>query len=165
MVIKNILLTAFFALSTMSAAWASNLQLSNLDEVSANSTAGTITFSCNVAQDNSWRNQTNYDAIWVFMKYSTDGGATWHHASMAGSGVNPAGFSIPAQFQNQFEIMVPADQKGFFIQRSGQASGSVALSGVQFVWNYGLDGLSSAVAQAANTRNCYPFACFCIGLF
>ena len=151
MAIKNILLLLVFCFSSVSMAWASNLQLSNLDEVSANTSAGTITFSCNVSQDNSWRNQTNYDAIWVFMKYSTDGGATWHHASMAGTGVNPSGFSIPAQFQNQFEIMVPGDQKGFFIQRSGQASGSVALSGVQFVWNYGLDGLSSAVAQAANT--------------
>jgi formylglycine-generating enzyme required for sulfatase activity len=132
-------------------AQASNLQLSNLDEVSANAAAGTITFSFNVTQDNSWRNQTNYDAIWMFMKYSTDGGATWRHASMAGSGVNPSGFSIPTQFQSQFEILVPSDQKGFFLQRSGQASGKVALTGVQFVWNYALDGLSASAAQDANT--------------
>ena len=130
---------------------ASNLQLSNLDEVSANPAAGTITFSFDLTQDNSWRNQTNYDAVWVFMKYSTDGGATWNHASMAGSGVNPTGFSIPTQFQSQFMIVVPPDQKGFFVQRSGQAVGSIALSGVQFVWNYGLDGVSPAVAQSANT--------------
>jgi len=132
-------------------AWASNLQLSNLDEVSANTGAGTITFSFNLTQDNSWRNQTNYDAVWVFMKYSTDGGATWKHASMAGSGINPAGFSIPAQFQSQFEIMVPSDQKGLFVERSGQATGSITLTGVQFVWNYALDGVSASVAQAANT--------------
>ncbi len=140
-----------FCLTACCAAWASNLQLSNLDEVSANTAAGTITFSCNLTQDNSWRTQTNFDAVWVFMKYSTDGGATWKHASMAGSGVNPAGFSIPTQFQSQFEIFVPSDQKGFFVQRSGQAVGSVALTGVQFVWNYGLDGVSAAMAQAANT--------------
>ncbi|MBF0511359.1 MAG: hypothetical protein HQL13_03425, partial [Candidatus Omnitrophica bacterium] len=81
---------------------ASNLKLSNLDEVSANTATGTITFSFNLNQDNSWRNQTSYDAVWVFMKYSTDGGSTWHHASMAGAGINPAGFSIPTQFQGQF---------------------------------------------------------------
>ena len=85
------------------------------------------------------------------MKYSTDGGTTWKHASMAGSGINPAGFSVPAQFQSQFEIMVPSDQKGFFLQRSGQATGSIALTNVQFVWNYALDGVTAAVAQAANT--------------
>jgi len=151
MAIKNIFLAIILCLVPMSFAWASNLQLSGLDEVSANTAAGTITFSFNLSQDNSWRNQTNYDAIWIFMKYSTDGGATWHHASMAGSGVNPSGFTIPTQFQGQFEIMVPADQKGFFVQRSGQASGSIALTGVQFVWNYALDGLTAAMAIAANT--------------
>ena len=151
MAIKNILLSIIFCSITLSAAWASNLQLSNLDEVSVNTAANTITFSFNLNQDNSWRNQTNYDAVWVFMKYSTDGGATWHHASMAGSGTNPSGFSIPASFQSQFEIMVPSDQKGFFVQRSGQAVGGIALTGVQFVWNYGLDGISAAVAQASNT--------------
>ena len=83
-----ILLVSIFM--TASAAWASNLQLSNLDEVSANTASGTITFSFNLAQDNSWRNQTNYDAIWIFMKYSTDGGATWKHASMSGSGKQDA---------------------------------------------------------------------------
>ena len=156
MVIKNIFLSILFCLMTISWARASNLQLSNLDEVSANTAAGTITFSFNVTQDNSWRNQINYDAVWVFMKYSTDGGATWHHASMAGVGINPAGFSIPTQFQSQFEIMVPSDQKGFFLQRSGQAVGKIALTNVQFVWNYGLDlgavnTVTAAMAQSANT--------------
>jgi formylglycine-generating enzyme required for sulfatase activity len=149
--VKSIFISIIFCFASFSAAWASNLQLSNLDEVSANTAAGTITFSFNINQDNSWRNQTNYDAVWVFMKYSTNGGVTWQHASMAGSGINPAGFSIPAAYQSQFEIMVPADQKGFFLQRSGQAIGSIALTGVQFVWNYALDGVSAAVAQASNT--------------
>ena len=94
--LKDILLFCYFMCMAASTAWASNLQLSNLDEVSANTAAGTMTFSFNLTQDNSWRNQTNYDAVWVFMKYSTDGGATWHHASMAGSGINPPGFpSLP----------------------------------------------------------------------
>src|SRR5476651_1487187 len=116
MVIKNIFLSAIFCLGAFTTAWASNLQLSNLDEVGTNAGAGTITFSFNLTQDNSWRNQTNYDAVWIFMKYSTDGGATWKHASMAGSGINPAGYSIPTQFQSQFAIQVASDQKGFFLQ-------------------------------------------------
>src|SRR5665213_1290826 len=109
MAFKNIILSMVFCLVTLSAAWASNLQLSNLDEASANTASGTITFSFNMTQDNSWRTQTNYDAVWVFMKYSTDGGATWKHASMAGSGINPAGFSLPTQFQSQFELQVASD--------------------------------------------------------
>ena len=151
MVIKNIFFLLIFCLSTLSVASANNLKLSNLDEVSSDTAAGTITFSFNLNQDNSWKNQTNYDAVWVFMKYSTDGGATWKHASMAGSGLNPAGYSVPTQFESQFEFLVPADQKGFFLQRSGFGTGNIALSNVQFVWNYALDGLSASVAQAANT--------------
>ncbi|MDE2010086.1 MAG: SUMF1/EgtB/PvdO family nonheme iron enzyme [Candidatus Omnitrophica bacterium] len=151
--VRDCFVAALLAMTSMfaSTAWASNLQLSGLDEVSANTAGGTMTFSFNLSQDNSWRNQTNYDAVWVFMKYSTDGGATWKHASMAGSGINPAGFSIPAQFASQFEVFVPSDQKGFFVQRSAQASGNIALTGIQFTWNYALDGLSAAVAQSGNT--------------
>ena len=130
-----------------SMAGANNLQLSNLDEVGVNTAANTMTFSFNLTQDNSWRNAANYDAVWVFMKYSTDGGATWSHATMAGSGINPAGFLVP----NGFQIFVPADGKGLFLQRSGYGSGSISLTNVRFVWNYAQDGVSTMVAQAANT--------------
>ncbi len=81
------------------------------------------------------------------MKYSTDGGITWKHASMAGYGLNPSGFASPSNF----EISVPADQKGFYVQRNDYGSGSIAPKAIKFVWNYGQDGVSSAVAQSANT--------------
>ena len=148
MVVRFILLFIFLSFPK---AWANNLQLSNLDEVNINTAANAMTFSCNLSQDNSWYNSYNFDAVWVFMKYSPDGGATWKHAHMAGSGINPAGFSLPAAFQNQFEIVVPSDQTGFFVQRTGPGTGNINLTGLQFVWNYGQDGVSSALAQAANT--------------
>ncbi len=128
-------------------AFANNLQLRNLNLVSTDATSNTMTFTVNMAQDNSWRSTMNHDAAWLFMKYSTDGGITWRHASMAASGTNPMGFTAPTDF----EIIVPSDQKGFFLQRTSFGSGSVTASGVKFVWNYGQDGLSDAVAQAANT--------------
>lgn len=130
-----------------SAAWANNLQISNLNVSSVDTSSNTMTFSCNVSQGNSWRTTVNNDAVWVFMKYSTDGGITWNHASMAGVGNNPSGFSAPANF----ETVVPADQKGFFLQRTDFGQGTISANGVQFVWNYGQDGISSTVAQAANT--------------
>jgi formylglycine-generating enzyme required for sulfatase activity len=130
-----------------SAASANNLQLRNLNVVATDTASNTMSFTFNMTQDNSWRSTTNHDAAWVFMKYSTDGGVTWHHATMAASGTNPMGFSAPADF----EIIVPNDQKGFFLQRTSFGSGTIAASGTKFVWNYGQDGLSDAVAQAANT--------------
>ena len=151
MAIKFCSIFIFFICMSSSTAQASNLQLSNLDEVSVNTAANTMTFSFNLTQDNSWYGIYNNDAVWIFMKYSPDGGVTWKHAHMAGSGINPVGFLIPAQLQNQFEIVVPSDQVGFYLQRTGPGTGSIALTGLQFVWNYGQDGISAATAKAANT--------------
>ena len=130
---------------------ANNLQLNHLNMVSTNTDAQTMTFSFDLSQENSWRinvgNIATYDAVWIFMKYSTDGGITWNHASIAGSGINPVGFSIPTNFG----IEVPPDQKGFFLHRSDYGSGTVTPTGIQFVWNYKQDGLTTTTAQAANT--------------
>ena len=150
MVIKNILkylLSGLCILLFVPIAYANNLQISNLNVSSVDTSANTMTFTCDVRQDNSWRTTVNNDAVWIFMKYSTDGGVTWNHASMAGYGNNPSGFAVP----NNFVAIVPTDEKGFFLQRSDFGSGQISLQGVKFVWNYGQDGISSAVAQAANT--------------
>ncbi|HLF17265.1 MAG TPA: SUMF1/EgtB/PvdO family nonheme iron enzyme [Candidatus Omnitrophota bacterium] len=128
---------------------ANNLTIEDFGVTSINEAANTITFSCNVSWDNSWRTTTNHDALWVFLKYSTDAGQTWRHASMANSGTGPIGFSAPANF----EIIVPNDEKGFLLQRTDLRSGSVAVENVQFSWDYAQDGLSDAQALAANTIN------------
>lgn len=127
--------------------FANNLQLKSFNVVETNTTSNTMSFTLDMTQDNSWRNTANNDAAWIFMKYSTDGGVTWHHATMGASGTNPVGFMA----QSDFEIVVPTDLKGFFLQRTSFGAGSISATGVQFVWNYGQDGLSDATAQAANT--------------
>ena len=129
--------------------WANNLSISNFSVSTINSTAKTITFILNVSQESSWRNATNYDAVWMFLKYSTDGGSSWSHATLNGSGTNPSGFSAPTGF----EIIVPGDETGFFLQRATIGSGTIAANGVKVVWNYGQDGLSDNVAQSPMTIN------------
>ncbi len=146
---RKLFLSIVMMMLLVPVAQANNLQLNNLNVVSTDTASNTMTFNFDLTQDNSWRTTTNYDAAWVFMKYSTDGGVTWKHASMAGYGTNPAGFSAP----NNFEIIVPADERGFFLERTDYGSGTVNASGVKFVWNYAQDGLSAAVAQSANTIN------------
>ena len=129
--------------------WANNLTLSNFAVYDVNTSANTMTFSFDLSQDNSWKSSVNQDSIWMFIKYSTDGGATWNHASLSASGTNPTGFSAPTNFQ----IIVPTDKTGFFLERTNQGSGTVAASGVRVVWNYGQDGVSDTAAAAANTIN------------
>lgn len=132
-----------------SAAFANNLKISNFTVKKMDQAANKITFSCDIDWENSWRTSTNYDAVWVFLKYSTDAGVTWSHASMGANGTSPVGFSAPSNFS----FVVPSDEKGFFLQRSDLSSGNVSAKNVQFVWDYGQDGLSDSVATAANTIN------------
>lgn len=142
------LLMVAFSLSAQHAS-ANNLSISNFEVVSTDQAANTITFQCDISWENSWRNVINYDAVWVFLKHSTDAGATWSHASMSSSGTDPIGFDAPTDFV----IVVPQDEKGFFLQRSDLSSGNVTAQNVQFVWDYSQDGLSDAQAMAANTIN------------
>lgn len=129
--------------------WANNIRITNFAVIDTNEVANTITFTCDVSWDNSWRNTTNHDAIWIFLKYSMDAGLTWSHTSMAADGINPIGFNAPVGF----EIIVPNDEKGFFLQRTDLSSGSVMAKNVRFAWDYGQDRLSDVEAMAANTVN------------
>lgn len=126
---------------------ANNLELSSLNVSATNTAEGTITFNYDLTQDNSWKNTTNFDAVWIFMKYSIDGGRTWKHASMSGRGTNPVGYVVPSSMQ----VVVPEDQKGFFLQRNEFGTGRLDFKNLTFVWNYNQDGLTAAVAQSPNT--------------
>lgn len=145
--ITGIFVVMGFLFSPLS--WANNLSISNFTVSAIDTSARTITFSFNVSQDSSWRNSANYDSIWMFLKYSTDGGVNWSHARMASSGTNPSGFYAPPGF----EIIVPSDKTGFFVQRTSIGASSILASGVKVVWNYNQDGLSDSVAAAASTIN------------
>ncbi len=122
--------------------FANNLALSHLDAVLVNKAAHVMIFTVDLQQENSWRNAVSRDAAWIFMKYSIDAGSTWHHATL-----NSTGFLVPFGFQ----ASTPSDQKGFFFERKDAGSGNINVSGLQFTWSYGQDGLSDATASAANT--------------
>ena len=118
-------------------AMANNVVVTNTDLQAPG--AGKVTVRFDLAWDNSWRDGTNYDACWVFVKYSTDGGTNWSHATLATSGTNPAGFSGGSG--TSLDIVVPADKAGAFIQRSVVGAGTVANTGVQLVWDFATNGV------------------------
>ncbi|MBF0484764.1 MAG: SUMF1/EgtB/PvdO family nonheme iron enzyme [Candidatus Omnitrophica bacterium] len=121
-----------------------NFEVSNIDIVNKR-----IAYTCDISWNNGWKTTINNDAVWAFMKYSLDGGQTWKHASMNGSGKNPLGFVVP----NNYEIIVPSDEKGFFLQRSSFGTGDTVVTGIKFIWDYAQDGLTDEQAKAANTIN------------
>lgn len=88
--------------------------------------------------EDSWRNTTNYDACWVFLKYSTDAGTTWRHAKLGGSGKNPEGFSGGGGVK--LELVVPPDRLGAFLQRPEPGRGAVSNTNVELAWDAAANG-------------------------
>ena len=117
-------------------AFANNVVVSNIS-LTGQDAANDFTFvQFDITWENSWRvsgGPSNHDASWVFVKYSTDGGATWRHATLAATGhTEPSGSKIDT----------PADGKGVFIYRDANGSGTNTWAGVQLKWDYGTDGVA-----------------------
>ena len=134
-------ITGALVLLYSSLVYANNVSVSNVTITGQNTPNKTCKIQFDIAWENSWRNSINYDAIWVFVKYSKDAGATWSHATLKTSGTNPSGFSQGTG--TGLDIVVPVDKKGLFLQRSANEAGSVATNNIQIVWDWGSDGLLS----------------------
>jgi len=109
---------------------------------------GVVSINFDIAWDNSWRDGVNWDACWLFAKYSIDGGTTWGHAVLSGSGTNPASFSVGTNVN--LELVVPADRVGAFLQRTGNGTGTVASTGVSLQWNFASNGVSRNAMARVN---------------
>lgn len=83
--------------------------------------------------ENSWKDDINYDAVWVFAKYrvvtgSTPGDAKWRHATLT-----------------DFAAVVPVDcdsfiiSKGAFVRKTTDGPSTVTLNGLKLTWHYGVD--------------------------
>jgi formylglycine-generating enzyme required for sulfatase activity len=121
-------------------ALANNVVVTNVDtKWTADTTKIAVRFD--LSWDNSWRDATNYDACWIFLKYNLQGTNTWKHCTLGGSGVNPPGFS--AGSDTNLQIVVPSDRKGAFIQLAATGGGSIVSTNVQFIWEFTTDGVPS----------------------
>lgn len=119
---------------------ANNLNVTNAQIVSRDADAGTVNVRFDLSWENSWRNRNNRDAVWLFIKYSTDNGASWDHAKLKTAGVNPSGVSVGAG--TPISLTVPADRNGAFAERSLDGNGTVSVSGAELVWDFAANGLT-----------------------
>ena len=140
-------------------AYASNLVISDVELASYDTSADTAVIQFDIAWDYAWRNDTNYDAVWVFIKYKTSASGDWQHATLKTSGINPSGFSTGTDAGDDninIEILVPTDKKGCFIQPSSNTGSDdddiVDVDSIQIVWDYGFDGVSDALAPEVYFR-------------
>ncbi len=91
----------------------------------------------NLAWKNSWRDATNYDALWLFVKFRTNAGS-WKHATL---NTNPTLHSTGSQATGA-TIAPSSDGKGAYFFRTNAGRGNFSSNNVQLVWNYGSDGVA-----------------------
>lgn len=128
-----------FLLSFLSPVFANNLKISNVRLVSKNATNNTANIQFDISWDHSWRNKTNWDAVWVFARFKSAANLRYFPCALSASGTNPAGFS--AGTGTGLTIWVPSvsnayERVGAMLYRSANGNGSVSTTTVQLVWQY-----------------------------
>ena len=101
---------------------ANNIRINGTVQVSQG-TGDTLVLSFPLRWDNSWRDQFNWDAAWVFLKYKSGTGA-WNHINLCAGGhrfMNGSGLPVP------FDCMAGntgSSTVGLFIYRSALEAGN-----------------------------------------
>ncbi|MDD5441687.1 MAG: SUMF1/EgtB/PvdO family nonheme iron enzyme, partial [Candidatus Omnitrophica bacterium] len=137
--------------------YANALTVSNVTLTNQNAEDETIDIEFNINWQNSWRGSINHDAAWVFAKYSTDSGVTWHHATLktsdssAGYDENPTSLGYSQGTGTELDIYVPDDNTttvgggyGAFLYRSYPGAGTIDTDDITLVWDWGADGLTAS---------------------
>ncbi|MEO1434881.1 MAG: hypothetical protein AAFV80_05050 [Bacteroidota bacterium] len=124
--------TVFFVLFLMCAAmsFAGNVFVDNISLGSQDINANTYQVNFDVSWENSWRTssfESNYDAVWLVVKYREDGSTDWLHAD-----VRLSGSVLPTGSDADF-----VDGIGLFLFRDTDGIGDVNFQNVSIRWNYG----------------------------
>ena len=123
-----------FNLISVKSSLANNIQVSTPTFTGFNNSSQVVQIACDVSWQNSWRNATNYDAAWLFVKYRINKGE-WQHARLSTS---VADYDVP----NGTSLVTVPDGGGVFVQRSSNASNSTfTISNLKLSWPYGLNGV------------------------
>ncbi|MEW5895980.1 MAG: SUMF1/EgtB/PvdO family nonheme iron enzyme [Candidatus Omnitrophota bacterium] len=128
--------------------FANNLSISNVSLEDRDAGADTAVVEFDISWDNSWRNDINYDAVWVFLKVcvggtcSPDANVAWTHGMLATAGDNPVD-SAPGD-NADLNIYVPVDLVGAFLYRKASGNGTMAANDVRLTLDYGASPTSAA---------------------
>lgn len=137
------LLISLFIFSHFSNVFANGIAIENVELVDQDTTNGIVDIEFDISWNNAWKDSVNYDAAWVFAKYSTDSGSTWSHCTLKTAGSNPSdALDGTAQSGSSFQaldIIVSADKRGAFLQPAQTNFGTLDFHGAQLRWDYAND--------------------------
>ncbi|MDR0983036.1 MAG: SUMF1/EgtB/PvdO family nonheme iron enzyme [Culturomica sp.] len=112
--VSAFLILFFFNLSV----FGNNVRFNDKPSVSISGDTVMITFS--LSWDHSWRDDFNWDAVWVFGKWSKGTTDTWHHLKLS-----PTGHLMPRSFTYDSGNIDANNAGGIFLMRTEQGSGNV----------------------------------------
>ncbi len=111
-----------------------------------NTDSGAMAVSFDLSWNYSWRLSSeisNWDAMWVFVKYRRNGG-DWQHASLSNTGhTAPAGSTIDIGLRDPASAYNIASNPGVgaFVYKSSAGFGPNNFNDIKLIWNYYQDGV------------------------
>ncbi len=97
------------------AVWSTNIKVEN---AKLNSSQGTVSFT--LSWENAWKNSTNHDAAWVFVKF-VNPNTSYTHGTLASTGHK----ATSANGAPQASLVLPSDRVGIFVTPGQNHRGNV----------------------------------------
>ncbi|NLB55366.1 MAG: formylglycine-generating enzyme family protein [Lentisphaerae bacterium] len=118
---------------------ANNLKVENVDICARNEGTKQMMIEFDLSWENSWKNELNHDAAWVFAKFRPVGSDVWEHAFLS---LVPSHHSA---LNGKIEVgssIVSGTERGMgvFVSSSSAWTGNVAYVRSQLLWDYGASG-------------------------
>lgn len=120
--------------------------------------AATATIRFDLAWNDSWRDQTNHDAVWIFFKALPAAGGGWQPVRLAADKVlDPTGYTQEKD-GTRLDFIVPDGPDGFvgmFVRRAEEGKGPVAAKGVTAILDL---AASKALGKVTSETKVTPLA-------
>jgi formylglycine-generating enzyme required for sulfatase activity len=123
-----------------------------IDKVAVAVGGKTATIRFDITWEESWRDEHNHDAAWVFFKARSNEQAEWKHVKLvADKVINPTGYG--GGTGTAVDLIVPGGKDGFtglFVRRAGPGEGALKTQGVKVIGD-----LAKAEVRAYGIRMVY----------
>ena len=136
---KKVLMMMFVldvCIGNMTAVYGNNVRISGEPDVQLNATSDSLSLTFTLSWDNSWRDNFNWDAVWLFVKYKKEGSTdAWSHLYLGGEQTGTSVLEIdPGNTGNQVV--------GAFVYPKNK--GAFNIAGERVTLKASLNGLSAS---------------------
>ncbi|NND35468.1 MAG: hypothetical protein HKN76_22965, partial [Saprospiraceae bacterium] len=117
------------ALLCSASLWANNVQISNVLLINQDVVNNTYQVKFDISWENSWRSSTlesNYDAVWIFIKYRAVDNPNWSHGNL-----RTTGFVAPTAGTISVPLESGVIGYGAFLHRNANGIGNVNFTNIQ----------------------------------